>query len=185
MHKIVAMKGGIRLGTVKSRVMRDRLQYLKRKKEVHLNLSAKDLGRGRRWEGVFLLGGVGEIQRRSVLKRMWDKRREKGRKVEEEYLSNSLLAFVFTISLFISSFSSSDHTWFMCECLKGVRHLSMDILSGRSGLMTLVVGLLHRATFLSNLTLDLCVSFSYMNLVVGKDIYQILNMIIVIIMKME
>ena len=30
---IVAMRGGIGLGTMKSRVMRDRLQYLKRKKE--------------------------------------------------------------------------------------------------------------------------------------------------------
>ena len=107
---IVAMRGGIGLGTMKSRVMRDRLQYLKRKKEGHSNLSVKDFGRGRRWRGVFRLGGVGEIQRKSVLKRMWDKRREKGRKVEEEYLSNSQLAFVFTISLFISSFSSSDHS---------------------------------------------------------------------------
>ena len=98
---IIAMRGGIGLGTMKSRVMRDRLQYLKVPEK-------KDFGRGRRWGGVFRLGGVGEIQRRSVLKRMWDKRREKGRKVEEEYLSNSQLAFVFTISLFISSFS--DHT---------------------------------------------------------------------------
>ena len=81
----------------------------------------------------FPLGGSREIQRRSVLKRMWDKRREKGTKVEEEYLSNSQLAFVFTISLFISSFSSSDHTWFMCECLIWVRHLSMDILTGIHG----------------------------------------------------
>ena len=107
---IVAMRGGIGLGTMKSRVMRDRLQYLKRKKEGHSNLSAKDFGTGRRWGEVFRLGGVGEIQRRSVLKRMWDKRREKVRKVEEEYLSNRQLSFVFTISLFISSFSSSDHT---------------------------------------------------------------------------
>ena len=30
---IVAMRGGIGLGTMKSKVMRDRLQYLKRKKE--------------------------------------------------------------------------------------------------------------------------------------------------------
>ena len=72
---IVAMRGGIGLGTMKSRVMRDRLQYLKRTKEGYSNLSAKDFGRGRRWRGVFRLGGVGEIQRRSVLKRMWDKRR--------------------------------------------------------------------------------------------------------------
>ena len=98
---IVAMRGGIGLGTMKSRVTRDRLQYLKRKKEGHSNLSAKDFGRGRRWGGVFRFGGVGEIQRRSVLKRLWDKRREKGRKVEEEYLSNSQLAFVFTISLYL------------------------------------------------------------------------------------
>ena len=107
---IVAMRGEIGLGTMKSRVMKDRLQYLRRKKEGHSNLRAKDFGRGRRWGEVFRLGGVGETQRRSVLKRMWDKRREKGRKVEEEYLSNRQLAFDFTISLFISSFSSSDHT---------------------------------------------------------------------------
>ena len=30
---IVAMRGGIGLGTMKSKVMRDRLQYMKRKKE--------------------------------------------------------------------------------------------------------------------------------------------------------
>ena len=126
-----------------------------RREEGHSNLSANDFGRGRRWRGVFCLGGVGEIQRRSVLKRMWDKRREKMRKVGEEYLSNSQLAFVFTISLLLSSFSDhiislllssfsdhiislllssfSDHIWFLCECLKGVRHLSMDILSGIHG----------------------------------------------------
>ena len=40
---IVAMRGGIGLGTMKSRVMRDRLQYLKRKKEGHSNLSAQKL----------------------------------------------------------------------------------------------------------------------------------------------
>ena len=71
-----------------------------RREEGHSNLSAKDFGRGRRWGGVFPLGGVGKIQRRSVLKRMWDKGRKKGRKVEEEYLSNSQMAFVFTISLY-------------------------------------------------------------------------------------
>ena len=81
-----------------------------KREEGHSNLSAKDFGKGRRWREVFRLGGVGEIQRRSVLKRMCDKRREKGRKVDEEYLSNSPLAFVFTISLFISSFSFSDLT---------------------------------------------------------------------------
>ena len=62
-----------------------------RREEGHSNLSPKDFGRGRRWGGVFRLGGVGEIQRISVLERMWDKRREKGRKVEEECLSNSQL----------------------------------------------------------------------------------------------
>ena len=106
-----------------------------RREEGHLNLSVNDFGKERRWRGVFRLGGgrVGEIQRRSVVKRMWDRRRDKGRKVEEECLSNSQLAFVFTVSLFLSSFSSSANTRFMCECLKGVRHLSMDILSGIHG----------------------------------------------------
>ena len=66
-----------------------------------------------RWGGVFRLGGVREIQRRSVLKRMWDKIREKGRKVEEEYLSNSHLDNLSLLSLYLYLLSlllSPDHT---------------------------------------------------------------------------
>ena len=145
-----------------------------RREEGHSNLSAKDFGKGRRWGGVFRLGGVGKIQRRSVLKRMWDKRREKGRKVEEEYLSNSQLAFVFTICLSICIFFLFLWPYLihvrMPERSKAFEH-GHSFWHSRSGLMTLVVGLLHRATFLSNLILGIYVSFSYMNLVVGKDTY--------------
>ena len=44
-----------------------------RREEGHSNLSGKDFGRVWRWGGVFRLWGVGEIQRRYVPKRMWDK----------------------------------------------------------------------------------------------------------------
>ena len=82
-----------------------------RREEGHSNLSAKDFRRGRRWGEVFRLGGVGEIQRRSLLKRMWNKRREKGRKVEFRRISFQQPSglCLYYISLFISSFSSSDH----------------------------------------------------------------------------
>ena len=61
----------------------------------------KTLGEDGGGEEFSAWGGVGEIQRRSVLKRMWDKRRKGIRLISEEYLSNSQMAFVFTISLYL------------------------------------------------------------------------------------
>ena len=76
---IVAMRGGIGLGTMKSRVMRDRLQYLKRKKEGHSIEPQRQRLRERTEMGrSFLLGGSGGN-------------------------TEKICAFVFTISLFISS----------------------------------------------------------------------------------
>ena len=48
-------------------------------------------------------GGVGKIQRRSVLKRMWDKRREKGRKVEKNiFPTASWPLFLLSLYLYLS-----------------------------------------------------------------------------------
>ena len=58
---IVAMRGGIGLGTMKSSVMRDRLQYLKRKKEGHWAFEPQRQRLRDRTEVVrsFPLGGSG------------------------------------------------------------------------------------------------------------------------------
>ena len=56
---IVAMRGGIGLGTMKSRVMRDRLQYLKRKKEGHSIKPQRQRLRERTEVASFPLGGSG------------------------------------------------------------------------------------------------------------------------------
>ena len=57
------MRGGIGLGTMKSRVMRDRLQYLKRKKEDTRTSASKTSGEDGGGEEIFAWGSGGNPEK--------------------------------------------------------------------------------------------------------------------------